>query len=69
MCGTCGMNVQQAKWRYGILQPPPRGQDPNRTRAMQELRTSLTTLSEGVKPDLVLIILSSDDKVFYAAVK
>lgn len=63
------MNVQQAKWRYGILQPPARGQDPNRTRAMQELRTSIMSLSAGAKPDLILIILSSDDKVFYAALK
>lgn len=69
MCGTCGMDVRQAKWRYGVLNATPRRQDPKRTRSMADLRTSIMGLSAGAKPDLIMVILSSDDKVFYAALK
>lgn len=67
MCKTCGMGVENTKWKYDVLRPPPRQSDPSRDQAFAMLQQSLRALPG--RPDLVLILLSNDDKVFYAGIK
>ena len=66
MCGVSGMRTANAKWQYAYAPLPSRREDPNRDRAMRKIEETLKSMK---KPDIVLVILSSDDKVIYSGIK
>jgi eukaryotic translation initiation factor 2C len=66
MCGVSGMRTANAKWQYAYANLPSRREDPNREKAIRKIEETLKSMK---KPDIVLVILSSDDKVIYSGIK
>jgi hypothetical protein len=61
------MNITNNKWRFDVVRPPSRDRDPERRQAIDMLDAALRKLPG--RPALALIVLSNDDKVFYAMLK
>ncbi|KAF8341583.1 Piwi domain-containing protein [Cantharellus anzutake] len=63
-CGKCGMNISNVRWTKHHINVPPN--DPGKKNSKVAIER---TLKSGSKPDIVLVILGSDDKALYAAIK
>ncbi|KAG8215316.1 ribonuclease H-like domain-containing protein [Butyriboletus roseoflavus] len=70
MCNKCGMQVQPlGEQAYGVARLPCRGYDRFRGDAIEEIERALRSLVEQIAPELVLVMLSSDDTAIYNGLK
>lgn len=67
MCQTSGMNVRGQPRFIEAALPPKNREDPTRKAAINEIRTSITSLRPKV--DLIMVLLSNGDKHVYAGIK
>lgn len=63
MCKTCGLDVSANKWVYGMVEPVKRSAEQTMVKVEAELKKL------PGKPNLILVVLPSDDKILYSAVK
>lgn len=70
MCNKSGMQVGPLEERaYAQVQLPRKGKNRFRDDAIREIEQILRTLKEQVAPELVLVMLSNDDKAIYNGLK
>lgn len=70
MCNKCGMQVQPlGEQAYVAVRLPRQGNNRFRDNAIEEIELALVTLVEQIAPELVLVMLSNDDKAIYNGLK
>ena len=70
MCNKCGMQVQLlGEQAYGVVRLPRKVNDRFRDNAIEEIERALGRLVEQTAPELVLVMLSSEDTAIYNGLK